>query len=93
MTVGAQDSIWATGTPNATDICERCHFPKGCLEGRSDPTNASMMTGADCDGVQCDSCHRMWDPFFETAYRGEREGSDWTGYWDGVTTNTFFNIE
>ena len=36
FTVSAQDSIWAVGTPNATDICERCHFPKGWLEGRSD---------------------------------------------------------
>jgi len=82
MTVGAQDSIWAVGTPNATDICERCHFPKGWLEGRSDPTNASLMTGADYDGVQCDFCHRMWDPFFEITYAGIREGSDWLGYWD-----------
>jgi hypothetical protein len=82
LTVGAQDSIWAVGTPNATDICERCHFPKGWLEGRSDPTNASLMTGADIDGVQCDFCHRMWDPFFETTYAGTREGNDWLGYWD-----------
>ncbi|HSR34778.1 MAG TPA: hypothetical protein VLY63_29765, partial [Anaerolineae bacterium] len=82
MTVGAQDSIWAVGTPNATDICERCHFPKGWLEGRSDPTNASLMTGADYDGVQCDFCHRMWDPFFETTWDGTREGSDWLDYWD-----------
>jgi hypothetical protein len=82
MTVGAQDSIWAAGRPNATDICERCHFPKGWLEGRSDPTNASLMTGADYDGVQCDFCHRMWDPFFETTYAGTREGNDWLGYWD-----------
>jgi hypothetical protein len=82
LTVGAQDSIWAVGSPNATDICERCHFPKGWLEGRSDPTNASLMTGADFDGVQCDFCHRMWDPFFETTYAGTREGSDWLGYWD-----------
>jgi len=82
MTVGAQDSIWAAGRPNATDICERCHFPKGWLEGRSDPTNASLMTGADFDGVQCDFCHRMWDPFFETTYNGTREGADWLGYWD-----------
>ena len=51
MTVAAQDSIWAVGRPNATDICERCHFPKGWLEGRSDPTNASLMTGADYDGL------------------------------------------
>ena len=82
MTVSAQDSIWAVGRPNATDICERCHFPKGWLEGRSDPTNASLMTGADFDGLQCDFCHRMWDPFFETTYAGTREGSEWLNYWD-----------
>ena len=82
LTVGAQDSLWAVGTPNATDICVRCHFPKGWLEGRSDPTNASLMTGADFDGVQCDFCHRMWDPNFEKTYGGTNEGSDWLGYWD-----------
>jgi hypothetical protein len=82
FTVSAQDSIWAVGRPNATDICERCHFPKGWLEGRSDPTNATLMTGADFDGVQCDFCHRMWDPFFETTWDGTREGNDWLGYWD-----------
>jgi hypothetical protein len=82
MTTAAQDSIWAVGTPNATDICERCHFPKGWVEGRSDPTNASLMTGADFDGVQCDVCHSMFDPFFETTKAGTREGSDWLGYWD-----------
>jgi hypothetical protein len=87
LTVGAQDSIWAVGTPNATDICVRCHFPKGWLEGRSDPTNASLMTGADYDGVQCDFCHRMYDPHFATTYDGTREGSDWPGYWDETNTS------
>jgi len=82
LTVAAQDSIWAVGTPNAVDICERCHFPKGWLEGRSDPPDASLMTGADYDGVQCDFCHRMYDPFFETTYAGTREGNDWLNYWD-----------
>ncbi len=82
LTVAAQDSIWAVGRPNAVDICERCHFPKGWLEGRSDPTNASAMTGADFDGVQCDTCHRMYDPFFEAAYGGVRESDDWLHYWD-----------
>jgi hypothetical protein len=82
LTVSAQDSIWAVGRPNATDICERCHFPKGWLEGRSDPTNASLMGGADFDGVQCDFCHTMYDPFFETTYAGTREGNDWLNYWD-----------
>jgi hypothetical protein len=82
LTVAAQDSIWAVGTPNAVDICERCHFPKGWLEGRSDPANASAMIGADFDGVQCDFCHTMYDPFFETTYAGTREGEDWLNYWD-----------
>jgi hypothetical protein len=82
MTVAGQDSIWAVGSPNAVDICERCHFPKGWLEGRSDPPNASAMVAADFDGVQCDFCHTMYDPFFEATYQGEREGSDWAGYWD-----------
>ncbi|MGD8397219.1 MAG: multiheme c-type cytochrome [Anaerolineae bacterium] len=82
MTVAGQDSIWAVGTPNAVDICERCHFPKGWLEGRSDPTNASLMTGADYDGVQCDFCHTLYDPFFEATAAGTREGDDWLNYWD-----------
>jgi hypothetical protein len=82
LTVAAQDSIWAVGTPNAVDICERCHFPKGWLEGRSDPTNASAMIGADFDGVQCDFCHTMYDPFFEATYAGTREGDAWDSYWD-----------
>ncbi len=82
MAVAAQDSIWAINRPNAADICERCHLPKGWLEGRSDPANGSAFKGADFDGVQCDFCHRMFDPFFETTTAGTREGDDWEGYWD-----------
>jgi hypothetical protein len=83
MVVAGQDSAWALdGSPNAMDLCLRCHMPKGWLEGRSDPPNATAMKGADFDGVQCDSCHTMWDPFFETTYTGVREGNDWLGYWD-----------
>jgi len=82
VTVAAQDSIHAVGRPNATDLCLRCHFPKGWMENRSDPTNASLMTGADYDAVQCDTCHSMVDPHFETTRLGTREGSDWAGYWD-----------
>jgi len=82
FTVAAQDSIWALGNPNAGDLCERCHFPEGWLGGRSDPPNASAMTGSDFDGLHCDFCHTMYDPFFETTYNGTREGSDWNGYWD-----------
>ncbi|NIM12445.1 MAG: hypothetical protein GTO45_10050 [Candidatus Aminicenantes bacterium] len=85
MTVAGQDSHWAIGTPNAVDICERCHFPEGWLGGRSDPPNASAMTGSDFDGLHCDFCHTMYDPFYETTFNGTREGNDWTGYWDEAT--------
>ncbi len=82
MVVAAQDAVWAVGTPNGTDICLRCHAPRGWLAGRSDPTNGSLMAGGDFDGVQCTFCHYAFDPFFETTADGTREGSDWTGYWD-----------
>ncbi|MBK9261760.1 MAG: hypothetical protein IPM54_18410 [Polyangiaceae bacterium] len=88
LTVAAQDSIWALGNPNGTDICLRCHMPKGWLELRSDPTSGQAMSGSDFDGVQCDFCHRMVDPFFQDTYDGIREGSDWSGYWD--ETNASF---
>ena len=82
LAVAAQDSAWAIGTPNAVDLCVRCHFPRGWTEGRSDPPNASAMIGSDFDGVQCDFCHRSYDPFYETTYSGTREGNDWLNYWD-----------
>lgn len=82
MTVAAQDSIFALGRPNAADLCERCHLSGGWVAGRSDPPNGSQMIGSDFDGVLCDSCHRLYDPFFADTYSGAREGSDWAGYWD-----------
>ena len=82
MVVAAQDSIWATGTPNAADLCIRCHFPQGWLDGRSDPVNASLMRGEDYEGVSCKICHYMYDPFYKTTYDGTREGNDWVNYWD-----------
>ena len=86
LTVAGQDSVWALGNANAVDLCERCHFPAGWLGGRSDPPNVSAMIGDDFDGITCDFCHRMVDPFYETTYNGSREGSDWTGYWNEATT-------
>jgi len=82
MVVAAQDAMWAVGSPNAVDICERCHFPGGWLGGRSDPPNASAMREDDFDGLTCDFCHRLYDPFFEDTFAGVREGSDWLHYWD-----------
>ena len=87
LTVAAQDSIWAIGRPNATDLCLRCHSPGGWLGGRSDPSNGSMLTGADFEGVTCDGCHRLIDPFFEETHAGARDGDDWSGYWDESGTS------
>ena len=103
MAVAAQDSIAALGNPNAIDICLRCHFPEGWLGGRSghnDPVhlNASAMTGSDFDGVHCDMCHRMWDPFFQDTFDGLRESNNWITYWDergntGPGSGTLSQIE
>ncbi|MBT8042410.1 MAG: hypothetical protein KJN98_04515 [Pontiella sp.] len=84
LTVAAQDSIWALGNPNAADLCIRCHFPMGWLDGRSDPVNASLMRGEDYEGVSCKICHYMYDPNYQATYDGIREGSDWVNYWDEV---------
>lgn len=65
MTVAEQDSIWAVGTPNAGDLCIRCHTPQGWFGGRSDPPNGANLSVAagDFEGVNCAACHRLMDPF------------------------------
>ena len=85
MTVALQDSLAVLGNTNAGDLCIRCHSPAAWLGGRSDPTNASLMTADDFDGLSCDVCHRMYDPFHADTFAGTREGADWTGYWDEAT--------
>jgi len=82
LTVAAQDAMYALGNPNAVDICLRCHFPKGWLEGRSSTLDVSAMTGDDYDGVQCSFCHRLTDPFYKTTFDGTRDGNDWSVSWD-----------
>ena len=67
VTVSLQDSIYATGNPNAGDICIRCHSPTGWLEERSDPVNMEQLTGTDYEGVHCDFCHRLVDPIGTTS--------------------------
>lgn len=56
MAVANQDA------PHSGDTCIRCHMPKGWLEGRSEPEDASSTTAADRHGVQCTVCHRLVDP-------------------------------
>lgn len=63
LAVANQDAIWALGSPNAADLCVRCHSPAGWLGGRSDPPNLSLLSAEDKEGVTCATCHRMVDPF------------------------------
>ena len=59
MAVGNQDA------PDSGDICLRCHFPRGWLQGRSVPTDGSQMLSTDRSGVACDFCHRLVDPIYD----------------------------
>ena len=56
MTIANQDA------PQSGDLCLRCHTPKGWLEERSVPTDGSLLTADDREGVQCDFCHRLVKP-------------------------------
>ncbi len=61
MVIANQDA------PDSGDICLRCHFPRGWLQGRSVPTDGSQMLSTDKSGVSCDFCHRLVDPFYDPA--------------------------
>ncbi|HYC53360.1 MAG TPA: multiheme c-type cytochrome [Candidatus Binatia bacterium] len=56
MAIANQDA------PHAGETCIRCHMPKGWLEGRSVPEDATATTADDRHGVQCSICHRLVDP-------------------------------
>ncbi|MEN8127311.1 MAG: Ig-like domain-containing protein [Planctomycetota bacterium] len=51
--------------PDSGDLCLRCHFPRGWMQGRSVPTDGSAMLEADEAGVSCDFCHRLVDPILD----------------------------
>lgn len=59
MVIANQDA------PDSGDLCLRCHFSNGWLQGRSVPTDGSGMLPADRHGVSCDHCHRMADPVYK----------------------------
>ena len=59
MTIANQDA------PDSGDMCLRCHFPRGWLQGRSVPTDGSAMLETDKSGVSCDFCHRLVDPIYD----------------------------
>ncbi|MCP4250831.1 MAG: hypothetical protein GY778_27655 [bacterium] len=59
MVIANQDA------PDSGDLCLRCHFPRGWLQGRSVPTDGSQMLETDKSGVSCDFCHRLVDPIYD----------------------------
>ena len=61
MVIANQDA------PDSGDLCLRCHFPRGWLQGRSIPTDGSAMLEEDGKGVSCDLCHRLVDPIPDAA--------------------------
>jgi hypothetical protein len=61
--------------PDSGDLCLRCHFARGWLQGRSVPTDGSQMLDTDGSGVACDLCHRLVDPFYDPSQNpAEDEG-------------------
>ncbi|MBE0537417.1 MAG: hypothetical protein IH624_17275 [Phycisphaerae bacterium] len=56
LTVANQD------VPGVGEFCLRCHAPRGWLEDRSTPADASALNKEDMHGVSCDVCHRLMDP-------------------------------
>ena len=64
LTIANQDA------PESADLCLRCHTPGAWLEGRSTPTDGSMVGGGsgehpqDFEGVTCHVCHRMVNPVY-----------------------------
>jgi hypothetical protein len=52
--------------PSVGDFCIRCHSPGGWLEGRSVDTHGGLITAKDRQGVQCDFCHRLVDPVYQS---------------------------
>ncbi|MFC1764979.1 multiheme c-type cytochrome [Planctomycetota bacterium] len=61
LTIANQD------IPESGEFCLRCHAPRGWLEDRSTPGDASALNPEDLHGVSCDVCHRLIDPLSPAA--------------------------
>ena len=80
---GRDPLMWAALTvanndaPESGDLCQRCHLPKGWLEGRSHPADGSALTADDyAAGIACEVCHRMVDPVPSTSPSDEAKTID-----------------
>ncbi len=81
MVIANQDA------PDSGDMCLRCHFPRGWMQGRSVPTDGSAMLPEDHSGLACDLCHRLVDPIYEVGNPAEDvailAGLSFAGTWFG----------
>ncbi len=50
--------------PQSGELCLRCHIPNGWFEGHSSDPSGRLMTAQDLrNGISCQLCHRLVDPF------------------------------
>lgn len=80
MVIANQDA------PDSGDLCLRCHFPRGWLQGRSVPTDGSAMLSTDKSGVSCDFCHRLVDPIYEPGQSPAEDAEILSGLSNPATT-------
>ncbi|MFG0283815.1 MAG: GC-type dockerin domain-anchored protein [Phycisphaerales bacterium JB039] len=59
MAIAEQDAAFSG------DLCLRCHTPGGWLAGRSEPTSGAGLITEDFEGLNCNMCHRLVDPFYK----------------------------
>ena len=61
VAVAEQDFLPSGG--GVGDLCLHCHSVKGWLEGRSAPTDGSIMDpNSDAEGIMCEFCHLVTNP-------------------------------
>ncbi|MCA9655417.1 MAG: hypothetical protein KC501_36215 [Myxococcales bacterium] len=68
MANAARDPVFWAGVaiasqdaPTQTELCIRCHSPRGFLEGREDSIAITELAADDLFSVECEMCHRMID--------------------------------
>jgi hypothetical protein len=64
------------------EFCIRCHAPRAWFEGRSTAADGSLLQGDDLNGVSCDVCHHLVDPFSAESRRLAKQAPP--GYGNGM---------
>ena len=77
--------------PSAGDLCIRCHSLSGWLAGRSQPTDGSRIGADDRDGVNCDLCHRMVNPLYQSGVSPAEDAGVLSGLLPGHTPVNYSN--